>query len=64
MKEKEQEDSVCEEKIFQQVFMTHAESLRNFLYYKSGNLAQAEDFVQDAFGKLWENCSKVSSFAF
>lgn len=39
--------------------MEHAEGLRNFLYYKSGNLPQAEDLVQDAFGKLWENCEKV-----
>ena len=33
--------------------------LRNFIYYKSGNMAQAEDLVQDAFSKLWENCAKV-----
>ena len=30
------------------------------MYYRSGNLMQAEDLVQDAFGKLWENCAKVS----
>ena len=39
--------------------MGQAEALRNFMYYKTGNLAQAEDFVQDAFSKLWENCAKV-----
>jgi len=52
-------DNVCQEQVFQSIFMTQAESLRNFMYYKTGNLQQAEDFMQDAFGKLWENCAKV-----
>lgn len=56
----EHQESICEERTFKSVFMKHAEGLRNFMYYKTGNLAQAEDLVQDAFGKLWENCSKVS----
>ena len=29
------------------------------MYYKTGSLQQAEDLMQDAFGKLWENCAKV-----
>ena len=52
-------DNVCLEQVFQSIFMTQAEGLRNFMYYKTGNLQQAEDFVQDAFSKLWENCAKV-----
>ena len=52
-------DSVCKEQVFKALFFEHAEGLRNFLYYKSGNLQLAEDLVQDAFGKLWENCQKV-----
>lgn len=52
--------SVCEEKVFQTIFSTHAESLVNFLYYKSGNYAGAEDLMQDAFAKLWKECKKVS----
>lgn len=51
--------SVCEEIIFDSVFMSHSEYLRNFLYYKSGDLQNAEDIMQDAFGKLWEECAKV-----
>ena len=51
--------SVCEEKTCHSIFLSQAERLRNFLYYKTGNLQQAEDLSQDAFGKLWENCSKV-----
>lgn len=53
-------ENLCQEKVFQSVFMNQAERLRNFLYYKTGNLQQAEDLMQDAFGKLWENCAKVT----
>jgi len=52
--------NVCEEKIYKAVFLEYSEMLRNFMYYKIGDLAKAEDLVQDAFAKLWENCSKVS----
>ena len=51
--------SVCQEKVFETVFSTHAESLVNFLYYKSGNYAAAEDLMQDSFAKLWKECKKV-----
>ncbi len=50
---------VCEEKVFQSVFMSCATEVRNFIYYKSGDMAQAEDLTQDAFSKLWQNCAKV-----
>lgn len=40
--------------------MAQATGLRNFLVYKTGNLQLAEDLVQDAFSKLWENCEKVT----
>lgn len=51
--------SVCEEKVFDQVFETQGERLRNFLYYKCGDLELAEDFTQECFVKLWNNCAKV-----
>ncbi len=50
---------VCADEVYKSVFFQHSEHLRNFLYYKCGNLNQAEDLVQDAFAKLWENCEKV-----
>ena len=53
------QNPVCKEDVFGSIFLAEAEGLRNFLYYKTGNLPQAEDLVQEAFGKLWENCSKV-----
>lgn len=51
--------SVCEEEIFTHLFNSHAESLINFIYYKSGNYSGAEDIMQDAYVKLWKECAKV-----
>ena len=53
------EKSVCDKRVFNEVFDTNSESLRNYLYYQCGDLQQAEDLVQDAFIKLWNNCKKV-----
>ena len=52
-------ENTCKEKTFKALFYQYAEEIRNFIYYRSGNLAQAEDLVQEAFAKLWENCRKV-----
>lgn len=51
--------SVCEEKVYHEIFVEHATNLRNFIYYKCGDLNRAEDITQDSFVKLWQNCSKV-----
>lgn len=51
--------SVCEEQVYNQLYKTHAESLRNHLYYKFGDLNRAEDIVQDSFIKLWSKCSEI-----
>ena len=53
------QDSLCEDNIFDEVFMKHADSLRSLLYFKCGNWEQAEDWTQEAFLKLWQNCAKV-----
>ena len=50
---------ICKEKVYHSIFLEQSEKVRNFIYYKSGNLSLAEDLVQDAFMKLWENCTKV-----
>jgi len=52
--------SVCQPKIFENVFHTQSETLRNFMYYKCGDMEKAEDFVQESFIKLWDNCAKVA----
>jgi len=51
--------SVCEKKNYEIIFNNYSESMRNYMYYKCGDLQQAEDLVQDAFIKLWNNCEKV-----
>ncbi len=53
-------DSVCQPKIFDTIYKTNANDLRNFLYYKYGDLTAAEDVVQESFIKLWVNCTKVA----
>ncbi|MEM8585932.1 MAG: sigma-70 family RNA polymerase sigma factor [Bacteroidota bacterium] len=55
----DQLDDVCKKSVFQRIFMTHSEDLRNFLYYRCGQMQQAEDFVQECFVRLWKNCAKV-----
>lgn len=52
-------NDTCNEQTFDQFFKSHAKLLRNFIYYKFGDLEKAEDIVQDAFIKLWNNCSQV-----
>ena len=51
--------SVCEERVYAKVFRDYAKVVRNFILFKCGNEAQADDLTQDAFVKLWKNCAKV-----
>lgn len=53
------QDSVCEEAVYEKVFMEQSKGLRNFIYYKCGDTSLAEDMVQEAFLKLWDHCAKV-----
>lgn len=62
-------DNICDETVFSKVFKTWAKDLQQFLHYKYGNQLNVEDKVQEAFSKLWENCSttppeKAKSFLF
>ncbi len=52
-------NDVCNEKLFRELFKTHARDLHNFLYYKYGKDNNPKDLVQEAFMKLWDNCKKV-----
>ena len=58
--EHEKQESVCQSAVFDRVFLEHAEDLRNFMYYRTRSLEQAEDLTQEAFIRLWKNCAKVS----
>ena len=51
--------SVCQEDNFHELYTAYAKSLRNYLYYKCGDLNKAEDLSQEALIKLWENCKSV-----
>ncbi|MBR9855924.1 MAG: sigma-70 family RNA polymerase sigma factor [Algicola sp.] len=52
--------NVCEDHIFSEIFKKHSKTVFNFIFYKFGNEEKAHDAVQEAFVKLWQNCSKVS----
>nr|WP_298999987.1 RNA polymerase sigma-70 factor [uncultured Allomuricauda sp.] len=51
--------NVCEDQVYSSIFRANSKTLFNFIYYKFGNEEKAHDAVQEAFVKLWENCSKV-----
>jgi RNA polymerase sigma-70 factor (ECF subfamily) len=46
---------------FEEIFNTWYVPIRNFLYYKNGNINVAEDIAQDVFLKLWEKRKEVRS---
>lgn len=50
---------LCQESYFNDFYVTHLQSVSNFAFYKCGNKDAALDLVQDAFSKIWENCSKI-----
>lgn len=51
--------SVCEEKSFDYLYREHISVIRNFIYYKCGDLAKAEDISQESFVRLWNKCKEV-----
>lgn len=53
------EDNVCAEATFQSLFSELSQPLRNYLIYRGSEEGQADDLVQEAFIKMWENCRKV-----
>lgn len=58
MSEESQNVKLCSDAVFRSVFDTNFKVLRNFLVYKfRGDIESAEDVAQNAFVKLWENCS-------
>lgn len=48
-----------EQMAFKQLFDQYYEAIRNFLYYKSGEIALAEDLTQEAFLILWKKRANI-----
>jgi len=44
---------------FDQIFMDWYYPVRNFIYYKTGEMQAAEDIAQDTFLKLWEKKDSI-----
>lgn len=49
-----------EQEVFQSLFDNYYEAIRNFLYYKSGDIEQAEDLTQEAFLILWKKRESIN----
>lgn len=45
---------------FDQIFMDLYNPIRNFVFYKTGDMQTAEDIVQDAFLKIWEKRDTIN----
>lgn len=56
---KENSKNICDSKVFETIFNDYAEDIKRFLYFKFGDLETAEDVMQDAFVKLWQNCKTI-----
>tara|TARA_R110000868_G_scaffold335496_1_gene596349 strand:+ start:2361 stop:2876 length:516 start_codon:yes stop_codon:yes gene_type:complete len=55
----DEKKNLCDEKHFNHFYLKNVQSATNFAYYKCGDSDAALDLVQDAFTKIWENCSKI-----
>lgn len=51
--------SLCEEVNFKEVYLKNVQAATNFAFYKCGDRDAALDIVQDAFAKIWEHCSQI-----
>lgn len=54
------EKDICKESQFDKVYTSLVGSLRNYIFFKCGNSEKSHDIVQEAFIKLWQNCTKVA----
>lgn len=49
-----------EKQVFKNLFDQYYEAVRNFLYYKSGDMNLAEDLTQEAFLILWKKRENIN----
>jgi RNA polymerase sigma-70 factor (ECF subfamily) len=53
-------DTICNEKVFAELYDKYAKDLHDYLYYKYGYQSNINDKIQEAFIKLWKNCINVA----
>ncbi len=46
---------------FDEIFNNWYDPIRNFIYYKSGDVEFAEDIAQDTFLKIWEKKAEIKA---
>jgi len=51
--------NICESKTYEVIYSAYVKDIRRFLFFKTQDVASAEDILQDTFVKLWDNCNKV-----
>jgi len=56
---KSEDEDICKETVYTEVFNTYAKDLKRFLFFKFQDATSAEDVLQESFIKLWNNCKKV-----
>lgn len=52
-------DKVCNDKVFELLFHKYYKALRNYLIYRFNDIDIADEYAQNAFLILWENCEKI-----
>ncbi|WP_078947891.1 SigE family RNA polymerase sigma factor [Streptomyces griseus] len=50
-------------RVFDDFYAGHVRRLTSHMYAMTGSLAEAEDLVQEAFARAWQNWEKVSGYA-
>jgi RNA polymerase sigma-70 factor (family 1) len=54
------DQNVCEESVFSRIYQKWGQALFNFIRYKTKDIDQANDLVQEAFIILWDHCADVT----
>jgi RNA polymerase sigma-70 factor (ECF subfamily) len=62
-------NSGSDHEAFQKLFDEYYDSIKNYLFYKSGNIEQAEDLTQEVFIIIWDKrhslkSEKIKSFLY
>ena len=54
-------ENLCHEDTFRNLYLKYAKDIKRFLFFKTQDMDRAEDIMQDAFVKLWDNCSRINA---